>query len=208
MPSVSALLRRTAAVLGAAAAVLPAPAGAADNELTLWAGYRTGGGFVDASTEQNLSLNSAAAFAATLDLPLDAARQIRLLVSSQDTDLPLSGTAGTAALPMRVTYLHLGGTNFWEGRVGTGPYLSGGLGVTLFSPSPPGYSSEIGFSFGLGLGYVWPLSPTVALRAEARGYVTLINTSGALFCSGGCVVQLRGDAFTQADLQIGLTIRF
>lgn len=208
MPSVSAPLRRAAAVLAAAAAVLPAPAGAADNDLTLWAGYRTGGGFIDASTERTLTLNSSAAFAATLDLPYDAARQIRLLVSSQDTDLPLSAATGAAALPMRVTYLHLGGTNFWEGRAGVGPYVSGGLGVTLFSPSPPGYSSEIGFSFSLGLGYVWALSPTVALRAEARGYVTLINTSGALFCSGGCVVQLRGDAFTQADLQIGLTVRF
>ena len=36
-----------------------------------------------------------------------------------------------------------------------------------------------------------------ALRAEARGYVTFVNSSGGFLCSGGCVVvlkQRRGDA--------------
>ena len=48
----------------------------------------------------------------------------------------------------------------------------------------------------------------VALRSELRGYWTLINSSGQLFCSGGCVVSIRGDAFVQFEGLLGLSYSF
>jgi hypothetical protein len=60
----------------------------------------------------------------------------------------------------------------------------------------------------IGLGYQWMLSKQVALRAEARGYLTLINSSGQFFCSGGCVVSIRGDTTTQIEGLLGLSFGF
>ncbi len=48
----------------------------------------------------------------------------------------------------------------------------------------------------------------VALRFEARGYATLVDSDSALFCSGGCVVSIKGDTVTQGDILLGLTFRY
>jgi hypothetical protein len=197
-----------------AALLAAAPHGAAtasDHTVTAFGGWRTGGAFVDATTSQSRSLDGAAGWALAYDRRLDAATQVRLLLAYQDGSLPVPATGAVPAtsLPIQVTSLHLGGTRFAAGQsVPSGAYVSGGLGFTAFRPSLPGYSSELGLSASLGAGYLWPLSDTVALRVEARGYLTVLSGEGALFCSGGCVVALRGDTFTQVDLQVGLSIRF
>ena len=36
----------------------------------------------------------------------------------------------------------------------------------------------------------------------------LVNSSGGLFCSGGCVVSIEGDVVTQGELMLGLSARF
>jgi hypothetical protein len=60
----------------------------------------------------------------------------------------------------------------------------------------------------VGLGYYFPLGEQLALRVEARGYLTFVNSSGGFLCSGGCVVVLRSDAFTQYEAKVGLMARF
>jgi hypothetical protein len=52
------------------------------------------------------------------------------------------------------------------------------------------------------------LSRQIALRTELRGYLTLINSSGGFFCSGGCVVSIRGDTLTQVEGLLGLSFAF
>jgi len=188
---------------------LPTVCGAKDYALTMYAGYRGGGSFTNADTDQGLELDSSVAVSIALDLPLDAARQIQIFLSHQRTDLDLDGpsTAGGDKLPMNITYLHIGGTNFFEGGIGKGPYVVGGLGATLFDPGQ-GYSSELYPSINIGIGYQWPVGNTLAVRAEARGYATLVNSNGGVFCSGGCVVSIKGDSVTQGELMLGLSARF
>jgi hypothetical protein len=89
-----------------------------------------------------------------------------------------------------------------------GLYGVGGVGATQFSPGAGGYSSEFKPSLNVGLGYYVPLGERLALRVEARGYLTFVNSSGGFLCSGGCVVILRSDAFTQYEAKVGLTARF
>jgi len=194
----------SAAVISMAAA---SPA-AAQNGFTLYGGYRGGGSF-EQSTSPNTSvdLQSSAAFSASLDWGLDAARQVQVFASYQSTEIAAYSSAAPA-VPLTVTYLHLGGTNFFEGAVGRGAYLVGGLGVTRLAPGLQGLSDEYRPSMNLGLGYQLPLAPSVALRFELRGYLTLVNSNTNLFCSGGCVVTLRGDALTQAEAMVGLSFGF
>ena len=180
-----------------------------DYALTVYGGYRSGGSFTDADTQRKLELDTSGAVSIALDFPYDASRQYQVFFSHQRTDLLLDGAqfGGGDSLAMDVTYLHLGGTTFFDGVIGTGAYLVGGLGATLFNPAE-GYESELYPSINIGFGYQWLLGDTLALRVEARGYATLVNSSSALFCSGGCVGYITADAVTQGELMLGLSGRF
>jgi hypothetical protein len=196
------------------ALLLSAAAGSAaaqsrDNAFTLYAAYRDGGRFTDANTGTTLPIEASGAGSVSLDFGLDAGRQVQLFLSRQNSQISVEQTgAPPSKLPMKVTYLHIGGTNFLEGKIGRGVYLVGGLGATLFEPGSEGYENELRASLNLGIGYQLPLGERFALRFEARGYATLVNSSGGLFCSGGCTISIKGDTVTQGDLQIGLSFRY
>lgn len=180
----------------------------AQHALTVYAGYRGGGGFEQArSPYQSLDLRGSAAGSASLDWDIDAGRQVQLFTSYQSTEIAAPGNGG-GPLKLTVSYLHLGGTNFFEGTIGRGPYVVGGLGVTWMAPSERGLSDEFRPSMNLGLGYQFPLADSVALRVELRGYATLVNSETNLFCSGGCVVQIKGQLLTQAEVLTGLSFGF
>ena len=104
--------------------------------------------------------------------------------------------------------LFFGGINFFDGPIGQGPYVVGGLGATLFQPGSSGTRDELRPSLNLGIGYQRTLGEHLALRVEARGYVTLVKSSGGLFCSGGCLLKIKADAVTQGEVQLGLSYRF
>jgi hypothetical protein len=165
---------------------------------------------------RTLRLDGSSAWAISYDEDLDRSRQLQFYVSYQSTRLGLDQAAVVnpmtrtipAPLPMKVMYFHLGGTNFFGGPIGRGPYVVGGLGATLFQPGSSSYGDEVRPSLNLGIGYQATLGAHVAVRVETRGYVTLVNSSGGLFCSGGCVFKIKGDAVTQGEVQLGLSYRF
>jgi hypothetical protein len=180
---------------------------AAQNALTLYGGYRGGGSFQHSTSPfDSISLQSSPSGSISLDFGLDAMRQVQVFASYQSTEL--EATATTPVVPMTVSYLHLGGTNYFEGTVGRGAYVVGGLGVTRLAPGLSGLSAEFRPSLNLGLGYQWPISGALSFRAELRGYFTLINSSSSLFCSGGCVVSIKGDGLTQVEALVGLSYGF
>ncbi|MCI1190758.1 hypothetical protein MOJ79_02760 [Calidifontimicrobium sp. SYSU G02091] len=188
------------------ALVLPC---AAQSAITVYAGARAGGAFTDEVDGRTLTLEGGATWAASLDWPLGDGRQMQLFVSRQRSGLPGSafGEAGTVAVD--VTHVHVGGRVFIDGDAARGgAYAVGGLGVTHFSPGLDGLTSETRPSMNVGLGLQWPLAPAVALRAELRGHVTLVNSRGGFFCSGGCVVSIKGDTLTQAEALLGLSVGF
>jgi len=186
-----------------------------DNAVTLYAAYRDGGSFTDVNSGNELHIEASGAASLSLDLRLDASRQLQIFLSRQSSQMGTEqatltppGSPLPKKLPMRVTYLHIGGTSFLEGRIGQGVYLVGGLGATLFEPGMDGFENELRPSLNLGIGYQLPLGEYVALRFEARGYATLVNSTSGVFCSGGCVISIKGDTVTQGDLQLGLSFHY
>ena len=199
-----------AAWLAAAALAVPATA-AEDFSLTFFGGFRDGGTFIDAGTDEDIGIEGSTSFAAAMEFPLDAKRRLQFLFSFQDTALDLSPPPGAPPgsatdFPMKVMYLHVGGPVFFAGDTSHGAYVVGGLGATLFSPSGD-YDDELRASANLGIGYQQPLGEHFAMRIEARGYFTLVNSSGGMFCSGGCVVAIRGEGTIQGEVSIGLVFR-
>ena len=189
---------------GAAAAQPP------ESAVTLYGGWRDGGSFTDVATDRKQRIDGAVSYALAVDRGLDGSRQLQFYLAHQRSDLALSasGSAATTRVPIDVTYLHLGGTNFFDGPIGAGPYMVGGLGVTLLRPGLDGFGSELRPSLNVGFGYQVTLGARLALRLEARGYVTLVNSGGELFCSGGCRFSLKADAVTQGEAMAGLSWRF
>lgn len=185
------------------AAGLPA---AAQTSITLFAGYAGSNGVDNVTTSSSADIDDAATFGLALGIPLDASRELQLLYNQQSTTLSPGG--GAAPFDLTIRYLHVGGTVFVDRPIGQGFYAVGGVGVTQFSPSTSGYGNEVKPSMNLGFGYYLPLGERLALRAEARGYLTLVNSSGGFLCSGGCVAVLKSDAFTQVEAKIGLMARF
>jgi hypothetical protein len=188
----------------------------AQGAVTLYGSYRGGGSFTDTASDQTVRLDNSSAWSISYDRDLDSSRQLQFYVSYQSTRLRLDRStvvnpaAGgiPAPLPIKVIYFHVGGINFFDGPIGRGPYVVGGLGATLFEPGGSGTSDEVRPSLNLGIGYQATLGERVALRLETRGYVTVVNSSGGLFCSGGCVLKIKGDAVTQGEVQLGLSYRF
>jgi hypothetical protein len=185
---------------------------AAQNAFTLYGGVRTSSGFRQADPpNQDIEMSNGAAGSVGIEWPADAGRMFQLFLSTQRTKLDLSEATTTPGapteMPLQVSYIHIGGLNFFEGGL-RGPYIVGGLGATVLSPSLQGTSTQIRPSMNVGVGYQWPLGRAVSLRTELRGYVTLINSSGQFFCSGGCVVSIQGDTMTQVEALVGLTFGF
>ena len=193
----------------AAALTLPAAAQQRpDNDVAVYIGYRFGGSFTDVATQDDWEASEGGSYALALGLGVDGQRQYQLFFSHYSGKLQPSGfLTPVTDIGLSITYLHFGGSYFFEPS-GKGPYLSGGIGLTNFHPSQPGYSSETRFSMSIAAGYQLPVSKQVALRLEGRGYGTLINSSSAFLCSGGCVVQIQGDTFAQGDLLLGVAVRF
>jgi hypothetical protein len=192
------------AALGAALLCGASPA-AAQASLTLYAGYAGTNGIDNATNGTSADVKDGATFGAVLGMPFDASRELQLLYNQQSTTLT---PAGAAPFDLTIRHLHFGGTVFIDRPIGQGFYVAGGVGMTQFSPGTGGYGDEYKPSMNLGLGYYLPLGDRLALRAEARGYLTFVNSSGGFLCSGGCVVVLKSDAVTQVEAKIGLMARF
>jgi opacity protein-like surface antigen len=193
------------------AAALPAAAQTRpDYELAIYAGYRFGGSLNDVASGETWEANEGGSFAAAFGIGIDPQSQYQYQVffSHRSGALQPSGfVTPVSGIALGITYLHFGGTYYLD-ATGGGPYLSGGIGLTNFSPSDPGFGAETRFSMSVAAGYQLALSKRVALRVEGRAYGTLINSGSSFMCSGGCVVQIQGDTFAQGDLLFGVSTRF
>ncbi len=203
-------LRQMLLTLGAAAALLGALPASAQGAFTLYGGYRGGGSFDQTVGSKSTTddLEGSGVFALAVEWAVDAARNGQVFASGQRTHLQLAPGSVAPSIPINIAYLHLGGSNFFEGQAGHGAYVAGGLGATFMAPQQDGLSSEIRPSMSLALGYEYAFTPSLSLRGEVRGYATLINSGGGFFCSGGCVVSIHGDGMFQADALVGLSMRF
>jgi len=197
------------AALVVALAVSAAAAGA-QTTVTLYGGARGGGDFEDASGNgSTFKLDSGAAFSASVDWPLDDGRVGQVFYSFQRSALPGKAFGQQAEVAVNISYLHLGGRAFFEGDARNGGgYVVGGLGATFFSPGLGGLSDEVRPSANVGVGWQWMVARNVAVRGELRGYASLINSSGEFFCSGGCVVSIRGNTLAQFEGMVGVSVGF
>lgn len=173
------------------------------------AGGRIGGSFEDGETGANRDLEESASFALALELRHGPGTWWQLWYSRQGSEI----VEPDARLDVDVEYLHVGGTAPIREGERVNSFVSGGIGATRFSPGTSGYDDETRFSFSLGVGLEMPLAEHVALRLEARGYMTLMDTDSAVFCATGgaedfCRIVAGGSSLLQFELLAGLSFAF
>src|SRR5262245_4297868 len=150
-------------------------------EVAPFVGYRFGGGFDLTDPAESADLADNTTFAIALDLARDGYSQYELFYGRQETHL--KDTTSLGPLGVNVEYLQLGGTLVLDDSRHFTPYMVGTLGLTRFSPEPPGTDATTRFSLSLGAGVRVPVNPHFALRFEGRGYFTFVDTDSAFFCS-------------------------
>lgn len=197
------------------AGLAPAPGALAEElalvQLALHGGYRAGGSLEDATTGEGRDLQDAESLALAFELRFRKGdpRYYQLWYARQDSSV----NDGTVERDVEVEYLHLGGTIPIGEASRVQPYFAAGLGATRFSASGAGAGSSTRFSGSLAVGVAVPLGANAALRLEARGYLTAMDTDSAVFCRSDngtafCRITASGSALFQAEALAGIAVRF
>jgi hypothetical protein len=199
---------RRAALLALACALGPAALAAGEIELAPFAGLQFGGHLYNPNLATSFSIDEDAVFGATLDVALDENWRAELLFSRQDTELRAK-EAGAPRFPQIVERYMVG---IQEEQGPHGPFRFFGvalLGATRLAPGLSGADSELRFAAGLSLGAKVPASSRVGFRFEARGFYTVVESGGAVYCTNGtCLFRFSGSGIWQGDVTAGVVFRF
>jgi len=195
--------------------LLAAPLAAADEpplfQAGLYGGYRMGGGLEDEDTGADRDFDDSSSFAVSLELRYAQGddRFYQLWYSRQATQVD----NGIDDFDADIEYLHIGGTLPFGGWEHAQPYFAAGLGATRFSASIPDADDSTRFSGSMAFGLEIPLAEHAAIRFEARGYLTAVDTETSFFCQsdngeGACRIVASGSAVFQAEALVGILVRF
>jgi hypothetical protein len=171
-------------------------------EIAPFAGFQFGGGFQTFSG-QHTSLGSGLDYGGTLDIRVAPTWCVEALYSRQSTEL------GGDDSPFGVTAERLmAGIVEEQGEPRSRFFGVALLGATRFKAGLPGYGSSTLFTIGLGLGVKQMMSENIGIRAEARGFYTITEAGGGIFCSGGCLFTFSGSGLWQGDVTGGIVLSF
>ena len=185
-------------------------------EITPFIGARFGGSFdVENDTTgatSSADLGSGTSYGIDVGLYKNAVGFYELLYSTQETSLDVD-VPELGDVDVRVDYLQIGGTAFFDQGQRWLPYLSMTVGAAMLEPKQGDYDSETKFAMSLGGGLRFPFNERVAATLGLRAYLTFLSSDTDLFCvstgeNAGCLVKSSGSTFWQGEGQLGLTVRF
>jgi hypothetical protein len=179
-------------------------------EITPFGAFRTGGEFSETATSNSLDIDNTRAFGIILGRPYQRVKILEFFYSHQHAPL-VENTAASAntLFELDVDYFQFGGIHMFNTTPEIQPFVSGGLGLSLFSPGLNGLDSEVRPAFGIGGGFRWKINDRFGLRFELRGTGTFFGNRSSIFCNNGqCTANLRGELLFQADILIGANFSY
>jgi opacity protein-like surface antigen len=175
-------------------------------EFVPFIGYRFGGSFDERIDDRSLKVEEQGNWGFSFSTPASSTTRYEFLYSRQESRLTDKANPQDT-FDLDIHYLQLGGTLDLQ-KEDFVPFFSGGIGLSHMRPGRGGYTNETRLSLSLGGGLKWYPTDQLGFRFEMRGYGTLMDTSGTLFCDGGCELRLRSDLFSQFETNLGLIFRF
>ena len=188
-----------------AASVVPT---SAEVELTPTLGFRAGGSVETDSGDS--TIDPSLSYGLTLDLPLAPEKWISVMYSHQRSEFDAGGLLGSnEPFGLDIDYLLFGGVYRPGVNKTTQGFVMVGAGLTWIRPQPSGFSDEFGLSGVIGGGAKIVLSPKIAFRLEARGYLTFTQMTLSGVCGGvGCKVHWSSGGVMQFEGLGGVTFSF
>ncbi len=164
-----------------------------------FAGFQFGGAVYDLGGRR-ASFGTGLAYGGTVDVRFAESWSVEVLYSRQTTELagPIDATIERYMAGVVEEHDH-GRTKVFGVAL---------MGATRFVPGFSGYGQSALFTLGVGLGVKHFVSDRLALRAEARGFYAITQSSSGLFCSGGCLFTFSGSGFSQGDVTAGVSVGF
>jgi len=163
---------------------------------------------METAGDQKLSLEGGRAYGLSLDYAPREAPDIKLelLWSRQESGVDFHELGGSGRLRVTVDVFQIGGVlETAYGRFH--PYITGLLGASLFAPEDS--DLEARFSLSIGGGVKFFLFRNLALRADVRGYCTVVNSESAFISTGGVTVaRFSGSTMWQGEVSGGVTLAF
>ncbi len=193
--------------------LLAAPIGQA-TDLTLLGGYQYNADFEiaeDAALQGNagddIALDGGAALGLALDFEFYGNPDQRVGLHLSRAQGSFESDSGLADTDMDITHLHFTGMSYyptgrWEN------FVLAGVGATHFDPADAALDSDTRFSLQIGGGTNYRLSERLLLRLDARWFLSFFSDSAAVFCSGGCIIAVKSETYSQVQVNAGLMWRF
>lgn len=177
-------------------------------EITPFFGYMAGGEFENPLTNTDRDLDEDNNFGVIFNAAVDQWRHYELLYTQQSTKI-----GGATPIDLDIQYLQIGGTVSNPDAERVIPYFGLTVGAARFSPDQPGLDDETKFAFTIAGGFKVPITEHIGVRFDARGYVSLLDTDGNIFCVsddgvGTCAVRTKSDTLFQYSAALGLIIAF
>ena len=179
-------------------------------EITPLIGYRFGGDFNTSRDEvhNRVELSEETSYGLLTAWSFDKKRQGELLISHYDTSFSQSDDFSASNTDVGISYLHIGG-NLPVSSGYMPLYVTGGLGLTHFSPKDKDLNDETRFSMNVGLASKVELTEQISLRVDGRVYGTFFDSSSAIFCDvENCAIYISSDMWFQSEVSAGITFRF
>ncbi|SES65425.1 hypothetical protein [Thalassotalea agarivorans] len=177
-------------------------------EITPFIGYRFGGSFDDTLADTGVDVDEDLSYGLVFAWDYDPKRQGELLLSHfEGATLNGNGTVSSIG-DIAITYLHIGGNvPLSDGNFKN--YISGGLGLSHFSPKNEIYANETKFSLNVGFNSRYYFTDNISWYGGVRAYATFFNSDSALFCNGGnCNIFISSDLWIQSELTTGIGFKF
>lgn len=180
-------------------------------EITPFAGWRFGGRFQ--TDVGDMIFKSEPAVGASIGFRTSPDMLIEFIYSRQATSLEMEKAAFQSddwLMDMTVHYAQAG-FNYENGLGRLRPFVSGGLGLVVYSPDSQTLRAERRFAFNLGTGLRLLVTPHVGLKLQGRGWFASAGQLGQrIFCetTDFCPVDEQGNLVSQGEASGGLFIRF
>jgi hypothetical protein len=196
--------------LALAACVLlsAAPLQAGEVELSPFAGLQYGGHLQSTADDARFSFNESAVFGATMDIALDDRWRVELLYSRQETELQSSAGRVRASFPQVVERYMVGIQEELTYESAWSFFGVALAGATRLVPGVAGTESDLRFGVALSLGTKVIVARRLGFRFEARGFYTVVDAGGAVYCSPGvCLFKFAGSGIWQGDVTGAVVFR-
>lgn len=180
-------------------------------EITPLVGYRFGGDFETndkPSSAIKNKLQEGRDYGLLFAWNFDRKRQGELLINHYNSQLPQAFKPLASSKNIAISYVHIGG-NVPISYGYLPVYITGGVGLTHFSPEDSLFNNETRFSMNLGIATKVPISEHLSFRFGGRLYATFFNSDSKIFCNEKtCAISISSELWIQSEVNAGITFIF